>query len=192
MHHHIRFSAHRLSQEIHLLGPALKRLLGMKGYILLLSIIVGAVSGTCAVLLKGFAHEWHQLMYAAVLRLPGAVWILPALPAVGIFLCIIIVRLFFNRGPYEKSLAGVITATTNGTSDLPKTKMFSNIITSGIAVGAGASAGLEAPIALTGSAIGSNFAKLFNHLSYRINISCKEEFFGFSVIIEYAVVARIY
>lgn len=161
MHHHIRFSAHRLSQEIHLLGPALKRLLGMKGYILLLSIIVGAVSGTCAVLLKGFAHEWHQLMYAAVLRLPGAVWILPALPAVGIFLCIIIVRLFFNRGPYEKSLAGVITATTNGTSDLPKTKMFSNIITSGIAVGAGASAGLEAPIALTGSAIGSNFAKLF-------------------------------
>ncbi len=149
MHHHIRFSAHRLSQEIHLLGPALKRLLGMKGYILLLSIIVGAVSGTCAVLLKGFAHEWHQLMYAAVLRLPGAVWILPALPAVGIFLCIIIVRLFFNRGPYEKSLAGVITATTNGTSDLPKTKMFSNIITSGIAVGAGASAGLEAPIALT-------------------------------------------
>ena len=40
--------------------------------------------------------------------------------------------------------------------------MFSHIITSGLAVGAGASAGLEAPIALTGSAIGSNLAKLFH------------------------------
>ena len=156
-----KFSFTDLRQDLHLLSAALKRVMGMKGYILLLCVIVGVISGLSAVLLKTFTHEWHRLLYGLVGKLPGAVWILPALPAVGIFLCIVIVKLFFNKRPYEKSLAGVITSTTNGTGDLPASKMFSHIITSGIAVGAGASAGLEAPIALTGSAIGSNFTKLF-------------------------------
>lgn len=156
-----RFSFHRLSQEIHLFSSALKRIMGLKSYILLLCVIVGVMSGFCAVMLKVFTHEWHQYLYGAACRLPGAVWILPALPAVGIFLCIILVKLFFHKEPYEKSLAGVISSTTNGTGDLPRSKMFSHILTSGIAVGAGASAGLEAPIALTGSAIGSNVAKWF-------------------------------
>ncbi|MBQ9335965.1 MAG: chloride channel protein [Lentisphaeria bacterium] len=154
-------SLHRFSQEVHLWSLQMKRIMGAKGYVLLLCVIVGVVSGLAAVLLKTFTHEWHDLLYSLAGKLPGAVWILPALPAAGIFLCIIFVRLFFNRRPYEKSLAGVITSTTNGTGDLPAGKMFSHIITSGIAVGAGASAGLEAPIALTGSAIGSNFAKWF-------------------------------
>lgn len=156
-----RFTFHWLQQELHRLTPPLKRVMGWKGYILLLCVAVGVISGLSAVLLKTFTHEWHRVLYSMAGKLPGAVWILPALPALGIFLCIIIVRIFFNKGLYEKSLAGVITSTTNGTGDLPRSKTFSHIITSGIAVGAGASAGLEAPIALTGSAIGSNFAKLF-------------------------------
>lgn len=153
---------HRLRKEFYLFIPALKKILGIKGYILLLCVGAGVISGLSAVLLKNFTHSWHDLLYGAVSKLPGAVWIYPALPALGIFLCILIVKLFFHKRPYEKSLAGVITSTTNGTSDLPRSKMFSHIITSGLAVGAGASAGLEAPIALTGSAIGSNLAKLFH------------------------------
>ena len=133
--------------------------LGDKGYILLLSIVVGIISGSAAVVLKLFAHSCHELVLRAGELAPWMMWVLPLIPAVGIFGCIIIVRLFFNKGPYEKSLAGVITATTNGTSDLPRSKTYSHIITSGLAVGMGASAGLEAPIALTGSAIGSNVAK---------------------------------
>ena len=136
------------------------RTLGDKGYILLLSIVVGVISGTAAVLLKLFAHGCHDLARLLAERLPWMMWILPVVPAIGIFGCIVIVRLFFNKGPYEKSLAGVIMATTNGTSDLPRSKTYSHIITSGLAVGMGASAGLEAPIALTGSAIGSNVAKV--------------------------------
>ena len=136
------------------------RTLGDKGYILLLSIVVGVISGTEAVLLKLFAHGCHDLARMLAERLPWMMWILPVVPAIGIFGCIVIVRLFFNKGPYEKSLAGVIMATTNGTSDLPRSKTYSHIITSGLAVGMGASAGLEAPIALTGSSIGSNVAKV--------------------------------
>ena len=149
----------RIIQNYSFMG-VIHRTLGDKGYILLLSIAVGVISGSAAVLLKFFAHSCHDLAVMLGSRLPWMMWILPLVPAVGIFGCIVIVRLFFNRGPYEKSLAGVITATTNGTSDLPRSKTYSHIITSGLAVGMGASAGLEAPIALTGSAIGSNVAKV--------------------------------
>ena len=75
------------------------RTLGDKGYILLLSIVVGVISGTAAVLLKLFAHGCHDLARLLAERLPWMMWILPVVPAIGIFGCIVIVRLFFNKGP---------------------------------------------------------------------------------------------
>ncbi len=132
--------------------------LGEKNYILLLSCIVGLISGLAAVLLRWFCASVHSGTEALLPEASWSVYLIPALPAVGIFFCILFVR-FWIRKPYEKSLAGVIAATSHGTSDIPIQKTYSHIITSGISVGCGVSAGLEAPIALTGSAIGSNFAK---------------------------------
>lgn len=139
----------------------LRGTLGEKNYILLLSCVVGIVSGCAAVLLRWFSEFVHRQTTG---MLPGAPWteyLVPALPALGIFFCILFVK-FWIRKPYEKSLAGVIVSTSNGTSEIPAQKTYSHIITSGISVGCGVSAGLEAPTALTGSAIGSNFAKLFH------------------------------
>lgn len=132
--------------------------LGEKNYILLLSCIVGLISGLAAVLLRWFCAQVHHGTESMLPHTSWAVYLLPALPAAGIFFCILFVR-FWIRKPYEKSLAGVIAATSHGTSEIPVQKTYSHIITSGISVGCGVSAGLEAPIALTGSAIGSNFAK---------------------------------
>ena len=137
----------------------LPRVLGEKNYILLLSLVVGLIAGLAAVLLRTIVAELHHVTDAYIPE-KLAMWILPALPAVGIFFCILFVK-YWIRKPYEKGLAGVIVATGNGTSDVPAEKTYSHIITSGISVGCGVSAGLEAPIALTGSAIGSNVAKLF-------------------------------
>jgi CIC family chloride channel protein len=44
--------------------------------------------------------------------------------------------------------------------------MISHIITSGITIGFGGSSGLEAPIATTGAAIGSNYARTY-HMNYK-------------------------
>ncbi|MEL7005035.1 MAG: chloride channel protein, partial [Bacteroidota bacterium] len=49
---------------------------------------------------------------------------------------------------------------------IKKTKMYSRMITSALTVGFGGSVGLEAPIVVTGSAIGSNVARLM-HLNYK-------------------------
>lgn len=135
-----------------------------KNFVLLLSCVVGVISGLAAVLLRWSCANVHKLSEALLPDNPAwQNYLMPALPALGILFCILFVR-FIIRKPYEKSLAGVIVATSNGTSDIPFQKTFSHIITSSVSVGCGVSAGLEAPIALTGSAIGSNVAKFF-HLS---------------------------
>ena len=148
-----------LRKRIFSLKDALIRMMGEKGFILLASVIAGVISGAGAVLLKHFTHFCHILV-DKIPHFPGVEFLLPAIPCMAILLCIFIVRYIYCLTQYDKSLACVILSTTNGTSDLPPYKMYSHILTSGLAVGFGASAGLEAPSALTGSAIGSNFAKM--------------------------------
>lgn len=140
----------------------LRFILGYRAYLMLLSAIVGIICGLAGVFLKTLVHNLHELTaelsdYAAWMK-----FVAPLFPAVGIFGVLIFVHGILRLKTYEKSLAGVIKTTTVGSSELPLYKMFSHLLTSGWAVGCGVSAGLEAPMALTGSAIGSNFAKLFN------------------------------
>lgn len=137
-------------------GEFLRQHLGYQGYILLLSVTVGLLSGLAAVTLKNITDYGHLIVRQAEGQ--WVEWLVPALPAAGIILCVIFVKLFV-KGTYDKSLANVIVSTTNGISSIPVQKTYSHVITSGICVGLGGSAGLEAPIALTGSAIGSNVAK---------------------------------
>jgi len=96
-----KFNPRRLSRELPLLIPNLKKFFGIKGYILLLCIFVGVVSGLGAVLLKTLAHQCHLVVFGAAGTFPGAQWIVPALPALGIFACILIVRVFFRKGPQK-------------------------------------------------------------------------------------------
>ena len=147
--------------------------LGEKNYILILSCVVGLVAGLAAVALRSFCEQVHRFTTAYLPDGTAGVYLAPALPALGIFFCILFVR-FVIRKPYEKSLAGVIAAASSGRSDIPVQKTFSHIITSGVSVGCGVSAGLEAPIALTGSAIGSNLARLFhlNRESRTLLLAC--------------------
>lgn len=144
------------SQRFRVIRSFLRSAAGEKNYFLLLSILAGLVSGGAAVLLKALAHKISD----AAGSLGLSPWLVPLLPGAGIFFCILFVRLFV-KGSYEKSLAGVIESAANGTASIPVQKTYSHILTSGVSVGMGVSAGLEAPIALTGSAIGSNLGRLF-------------------------------
>ncbi len=143
-------------RNIHLLRLAV----GEKNYIFALSIVTGLISGLAAVALKFIAHYIQHICYAGSTT-PSTLeyFMRPLYPAIGIFFCIIFVKLFV-KGVYEKGLAGVIIS-AGATGEIPKQKTWSHILTSGISVGCGVSAGLEAPTALTGSAIGSNIAKRF-------------------------------
>jgi CIC family chloride channel protein len=90
-------------------------------------------------------------------RVPGNHLEYLLLPVMGILLTVLIVRIFF-KGKMEKGLGSILFSIMRRSGRVEKNKMYSHIITSGITVGFGGSAGLEAPIVITGSAIGSNVA----------------------------------
>ncbi len=147
------------SRSLASLSSILRSALSEKGFILLSCVVVGVLAGTAAVALKSFCDLCHSLsMHCAGAWGAWGFWLIPALPAIGIMLCVLFVK-FAVKGRYDKSLSSVIAATAKGTSDIHFGKMYSHIVTSGVSVGLGGSAGLEAPIALTGSALGSNAAK---------------------------------
>jgi CIC family chloride channel protein len=120
------------------------------------SILVGVIAALAAIVLKTFVHLMHRIP-EYFFREPGdRIWYL-FLPVMGILLTVLIVRIFF-KGKLEKGLGSILFSIVRRSGRVEKNKMYSHIITSGITVGFGGSAGLEAPIVITGSAIGSNIA----------------------------------
>ncbi len=134
-----------------------------KQFIFLASIIVGISVGLAAIILKLFAH---YIFIAATYNKFGDVqYFYIALPFIGILLTVLVIKKIL-KGKLDKGLAHIHFALARKSSTLPREQMFAQIITSSLTVGMGGSAGLEAPIVITGAAFGSNFAKNF-HLDYR-------------------------
>ena len=136
------------------------RLFGGKGLIFALSILVGLVSALAALAMKNLCHGIARLPLLLAGQGVWRYWLLPAFPALGILLCLLFVRFVLRRQSYVKGLDSVIQS-GRGNAELPFYHTYAHIFTSAVAVGLGGSAGLEAPSALTGSAIGANVAKFF-------------------------------
>jgi len=137
----------------------LKTKVELRSLIILASLVVGVLSGLAAVFLKHLVHFFQRepKIFFADNNLE---FLLPLTPLAGIILSVLIVNIFFS-GRLIRGIGNIIFQIIRNKSDLPRRKMFSHLITSGVTVGLGGSAGLEAPIVITGAAIGSNFAKGF-------------------------------
>jgi chloride channel protein, CIC family len=135
-----------------------------RNFLIIVSVLVGIPSALAAVILKRFVHLTHDFAQY-LLKLPVTQYISILLPVIGILLTVIITRVFF-KGKLEKGLGSILYAISRKSSKIEKDKMYSHVITSGITVGFGGSAGLEAPIVITGASIGSNIATALN-LGYK-------------------------
>ncbi len=130
-------------------------------YIMIVATLVGLSSGLIAVLLKTFVHYLQRwLQQISFSRFAYLIF-----PILGLLLVVLIVRFFF-KGHIERGIAMVLRAIAGKSSFIPKSHTYQHIVTSSITVGLGGSAGLEAPIVATGSAIGSNIARI-SDLNYR-------------------------
>jgi CIC family chloride channel protein len=76
-------------------------------------------------------------------------------PLVGIVLSYLVQR-FFGGVRYAKSLSPLILALHLHKTSIPFKEIWNHILSAGLSVGFGGSAGLEAPSVLTGAAIGAN------------------------------------
>lgn len=141
----------------------IKSKLTKKQFVLLSSVLVGLSVGLAAILLKTFAHyiflattykEFGNIKYAFIL-----------LPLLGILFTVLVVK-YLLKGKLNKGLSHIHFAIANKSSNIPKEQMYAQILTSSLTVGFGGSAGLEAPIVITGAAFGSNYSKTYN-LTYQ-------------------------
>lgn len=133
-------------------------------FLILACIVVGFLSGLAGVLLKSSVH-YLRAMLNPTFTVANQQYFLLAAPLVGILLTVVIVNTLF-RGKIGKGIANVLYEIAQKSSFVHRDKMYSHMITSAITVGFGGSAGLESPILVTGSAIGSNLAKYLG-LNYK-------------------------
>lgn len=142
----------------------LRRHTSTREFVLISSVLVGLTAGLAAVVLKTLVHYIQQLLAYGNRLLEEPVWLV-VFPLVGILLVVFLVRVMFN-GQLGRGTASILHAISQKSSLVEAHKMYSHVLTSGITAGFGGSAGLESPIVVTGSAIGSNFGREY-HLNYR-------------------------
>ncbi|MFD2244891.1 chloride channel protein [Pontibacter ruber] len=142
----------------------LRRHTSDRNFVLISSVLVGFTAGLAAVALKTFVHYIQVLLAWGNRFLDQPVWLV-VFPIIGILLTVFIAVVFF-RGKLGRGTASILYSIAQKSSMVERHKMYSHVLTSGITAGFGGSAGLESPIVVTGSAIGSNFGREY-HLNYR-------------------------
>mgnify|MGYP004450021925 FL=1 len=128
-------------------------------YVIMLSLIVGIVSGLAAVILKNAISFVKRFVVDNFASFDYNFLLLLA-PAIGIFRSMILVK-FLIRDNLGHGITKILYAISRNGSSLRKHHSYSSILTSSFTIGFGGSVGAEAPIALTGASIGSNIGKLF-------------------------------
>jgi chloride channel protein, CIC family len=142
----------------------LKSNLSRTQFLLLSGILVGCSAGLAGVVLKQLVHYIHFTITQRV-HFDEQIFYYALLPCLGIVLTTLIV-IFFFKGQDRKGVPAILFEIARNSSLVSPVKMYSQIIQSAVTVGFGGSAGLESPIAVTGAAIGSNFAQTYR-LSYK-------------------------
>ncbi len=144
--------------RIHALIHWTKNKLTKRQFILFSSILVGLSAGFAAIVLKFFVH--YVFVIATLGKDDNLKYLLLILPLNGILLTVWVVRKIL-KGRLDKGLAPIHDAIKNDASIIPKEQTYAQIITSSLTVGMGGSAGLEAPIVITGAALGSNYSTTY-------------------------------
>lgn len=129
-----------------------------RDFVLVLSILVGCLSGIAAVILKEIVHIIETLLTKG-LDTSYANYFYLGYPLIGLLLTVIIAK-YILRESFGHGITSILYAISRKSSIVTKTKTYSNLIGSAITVGFGGSVGLEAPIVVTGSAIGSNIGRM--------------------------------
>lgn len=131
-------------------------------FLLLSGILVGCTAGLAGVLLKTIVHNIHFFITKKV-HFEYQILFYIIFPFLGIVLTTSIVLTIF-KGQDRKGIGAILYEIAQNSSIVSSVKTYSQIVQSAITVGLGGSAGLESPIAVTGAAIGSNYAQ-----TYRLN-----------------------
>ena len=128
-------------------------------FVLILAFLVGLLSAVAAFSLHWIINEIVFLL-TSQFNADSYNWLYLVYPVVGIYLTSLFVR-YIVKDNISHGITRILYAISSNKSRLKSHNTWSSVIASAITIGFGGSVGAEAPIVLTGSAIGSNLGKLF-------------------------------
>jgi CIC family chloride channel protein len=141
-------------------------------FILILSLVVGILTALAAWLLKSSIHLIQSAL-TSFFSIESANFLYLLYPAVGIFLASWYVRRVV-KDDIGHGVTHILYAISRRQGRLKRHNIWTSLIASSVTIGMGGSVGAEAPIVLTGSAIGSNLGSYFkmNHKTLMVLIGC--------------------
>ncbi len=147
----------KIQAYFRVINAFLLKKLSRRNYLILACILIGIVAGLAAVTMKTMVH-WveEQVQNGLGSNQTNYIWLFLT-PIIGILLSVTYEQRFLG-GKLIKGITKILYSITRRKGELDRRDMYGHLITSALTVGMGGSAGLEAPIVLTGSAIGSNIS----------------------------------
>lgn len=136
------------------------------------AVVIGLLTALSAVLLKNGVSFIRNIVHEVAVN-QRLHYLFFLFPAFGILLTVIFSEVFLG-GKMGRGVANIIYTITRKNSRVERDKLYSQLVSSILTVGFGGSAGLEAPIASTGSAIGSHTARWlrFNDKERTLLLAC--------------------
>ncbi len=131
--------------------------------ILGLSLVIGLLSGLAAILLKNLTHFVEHKSSSMLLGEKSEFSFI--FPLAGIFLSMVFVK-YLLKQDIGHGVSKILFSISRRKGHLKPHNMWSSMLASSVTVGLGGSVGLEAPIVLTGSSIGSNIGRILK-LNYK-------------------------
>lgn len=130
----------------------------------LIAFLIGVIASLAAFLLHKLIALIQNLLTNDFVA-DSFNWLYLVFPIVGIWLTMLFIR-YVVRDNISHGITRVLYAISTKQSKLKAHNCWTSLVASALTIGFGGSVGAEAPIVLTGSAIGSNLGRLF-HMSNR-------------------------
>ena len=128
-------------------------------FVLILAFFVGFFAAVAAFVLHWLINQIVSLLTSSF-DASSSNWLYLVYPVVGIYITSLFVR-YVVKDNISHGITRILYAISQNRSRLKSHNTWSSVIASAITIGFGGSVGAEAPIVLTGSAIGSNLGQLF-------------------------------
>ena len=128
-------------------------------FILLLALFVGFFSAVAAYILHSLINHIATFLTSSSTAY-SANWQYLVYPVIGILLTMLFVR-YVVKDNISHGITRILYAISSNRSQLKPHNTWTSVVASAITIGFGGSVGAEAPIVLTGSAIGSNLGRVF-------------------------------
>lgn len=127
-------------------------------FVLVLAFLTGLAGAAAALILKGLIHTYQHWLTSTFVNDANYLYLL--YPVVGILIAGVYVR-YVVRDDIGHGVTKILYAISQRKSIIKPHNMYSSVLASSVTIGFGGSVGAEAPMVLTGAAIGSNLGRMF-------------------------------